>query len=103
MFTGDFEESKGSEGTISEVSKEKFKDFLTFIYTGKDPTFPAEKDVLEMLELANRYQVDDLKLACERKLKMSLTSVSAPEIFQLAHDLECSIDMKKAAFNHIQT
>lgn len=98
MFNNDYKNSK--EGTIIGISNEAFADFLQFVYTGeaKNP----EKHAREILVVADRYEIDDLKAICEMHLLAGLTNDDAINIFEIAHKSRCSMDLKKAAFDRIK-
>lgn len=98
MFNEDFKDSK--ESFLNDISKDAFEDFLHFIYTGE--TKNLEKHARELLMIADKYSVDDLKTFCEMHLLTKLNDDDAIEIFQSSHKFRCSLDLKKAAFARIK-
>lgn len=100
MFTCDFQESKSSHGTISDCSKEAFREFLRFIYT--ETVENLETYVLELLAIADLYEIEDLKALCKAELLTGLTEDNAQYVFQYAHQYRCDDDLKDAAFKLIQ-
>jgi len=96
MFTVDLEESKTSKGTIGNVSKNVFKKFLRFLYAGQADDLGS--DVIELLELAEKYEVADLKVACETTMMKNLTTENAVGIFKYAHHYRCTDELKQACF-----
>jgi speckle-type POZ protein len=98
MFSNDYKNSK--EGEITEISKEAFKDFIKFIYTGEVENM--EKHARELLIIADKYEVEDLKTRCSVYLLTNLTEDDAIEIFQNAHKFRCDVDLKKASFEYIK-
>jgi len=100
MFTGGFKESSANQVEINDMSREIFKEFINFLYTGN--TSFAENQVLGLLEAADFYQVEDLRAVCELRLLKELTLSNADEIFQYSHRFNCSDDFKRATFNFVQ-
>lgn len=85
---------------MSDISKDAFGDFLHFIYTGdiKD----LKEHAMELLKVADKYEVDDLKSVCELHLLTNMTEEAAVELFTCAHKFRCSGDLKKASFDYIK-
>jgi len=100
MFTGEFKESSALSGIIKDVSKEAFQKFLCFIYSGNVEL--TADDVVEILDLSNKYEVEDLKGECESYLMGDLNVDNAHDVFQYAHLYNCPIELKKAAFGLVQ-
>ena len=100
MFTSSFQESRSSEGTIKDISKEAFQEFLRFLYT--ETIQNIDQHVLELLAIADLYQVEDLKAICKAQLQTGLTEENAPFVFQYAHRYRCDDDLKEAAFKLIK-
>lgn len=99
MFTTDFKDS--TEGFFSpDTSKEAFEQLIRFIYTGEANNI--SKYSQELLEIAHKYEMEDLKAACERQLIANLTEDSAAALFQSAHKFNCSDDLKKSSFDFIR-
>lgn len=98
MFTTDYKMSK--EGVMSDISKDAFEDFLHFIYTGdvKD----LKQHATELLKVADKYGLDDLKSICELHLLTHMTEEAAVELFTCAHKFRCSGDLKKASFDYVK-
>ncbi|CRK99099.1 CLUMA_CG012092, isoform A [Clunio marinus] len=61
IFTEDFKHKK--RGNINDISKEAFEAFLHFIYTGRINRFDEHAE--ELWKMANKYEVSDLRTACE--------------------------------------
>jgi len=100
MFAGEFKERSGSKVEIKDISKEAFQKFLDYIYSC-EVSLTAD-DVIELLDLSNKYEVDDLKAVCQEHLLKELNDDNAHDIFQYAHFYNCSMDLKKAAFELVQ-
>lgn len=100
MFTGDFQESKMSEGKFFGMSHEAFLDFLRYLYT--DEITNLENHVIELLETSDIYEVEGLKKICEDQLMKGLTEENSADIFQYAHLYRCQMTVKKAAFQLIK-
>lgn len=100
MFTSNFQESKSSEGTIKDISKEAFQEFIRFLYT--ETIENVDQHVLELLAIADLYEVEDLKAICKAQLQTGLTEENAPFVFQYAHRYRCDDELKEAAFRLIK-
>jgi hypothetical protein len=100
MFTGKFQESSSTEGSIKDISKEAFEEFLRYLYT--ETIENIDFHVLELLAIADLYEVDDLKAICKAQLQISLTEENAPFVFQYAHRYRCDNELKEAAFKLIK-
>lgn len=70
MFTGEFKEKTAERVTIEGVSKEAFSRFLDFLYTEDIGTWEGYE--LELLDLAERYQVGTGVSYCTSTLVMLL-------------------------------
>jgi len=100
MFTGEFKERSAKQVEIKDISKEAFQKFLGFIYSCEVEL--TADDVIELLDLANKYEVVDLKAVCQVHLMEGLNVSNAHDVFQYAHFYNCSMDLKKAAFELVQ-
>lgn len=100
MFTSNFSESISTEGTINDISKEAFQEFLRFLYT--ETIDNIDLYVLELLAISDLYQVEDLKVICKAQLQTGLTEDNAPFVFEYAHRYRCDEELKMAAFKLIQ-
>jgi len=96
MFTVDLKERKSNKVTLKNVSKDVFKNFLKFLYTGET----GDIDI-ELLKFADKYQVADLKTAYESTMLKNLSSENAADVFQRAHRHHLPGELKKAAFDLI--
>lgn len=101
MFNGNFRESSADREEIKDISIETFDEFLHFIYTGslRNEDYP----VVELMIVADRYEVQDLLKVCELKLLNSIDSDNAESIFRLASTIQCNTELKKVAFDVIQS
>ena len=100
MFTSNFQESTSTTGTINDVSKEAFQEFLRFLYT--ETLENIDLYVLELLAISDLYEVEDLKAICKAQLQTGLTEENAPFVFEYAHRYRCDNELKVAAFKLIQ-
>lgn len=99
MFSNDgYEETKTSTMKIVDASKVMFKLFLKFIYTAAIPKIPVPA-FMELLKLADKYQVDDLKRICDASLVSMLKEMhQVHEVYQFAHLYNCSTQLIQKAF-----
>jgi len=76
-------ESHSSEIEIKDTKASMFKAFLEYVYLGQ--TVMNEELALNMLDLAEKYLIDDLKAACESCLQKLLTLDNCFKIFETAY------------------
>jgi len=98
MFSTDHINSK--EGVMHDISKEAFRDFLNFTYTGEIKNMDSH--AFELLMISDKYKIEDLKSSCVRHLLSCLNEENAVEVFQAAHKYHCNRDLKTKAFAHIK-
>jgi hypothetical protein len=101
MFTSDFNESRSNEGRINDITKEAFQEFLRFLYT--ETIEDIDLYVLELLAIADLYEVEDLKAICKAQLLTGLTEENSTHVFQYAHRYRCDSELKEAAFKLIKS
>ncbi|CAG5075217.1 Similar to spop-b: Speckle-type POZ protein B (Xenopus laevis) [Cotesia congregata] len=78
MFSYDMKENKENQVTIPDIIPEIFKKVLDFIYT--DKVNDINSSVEELLEAADKYQLQRLKEMCEHSLSKILTDTNAIRI-----------------------
>lgn len=100
MITGDFQEKSKNQAKLTDFSPESFLDFLNFLYT--DNVQDIKTHVLDLLQMANLYQVNGLRELCEKTLLAGLTEENAGDVFQYAHLYECGDTLKKKSFEIIK-
>eukprot|EP01116_Phalansterium_solitarium_P013383 TRINITY_DN3073_c0_g2_i1.p1 TRINITY_DN3073_c0_g2~~TRINITY_DN3073_c0_g2_i1.p1 ORF type:complete len:371 (+),score=125.61 TRINITY_DN3073_c0_g2_i1:318-1430(+) len=89
MFTLGMKESTSSEVKIGDTSRELFEEMLRVIYTGRcRPEFLAEHTV-DLLALADKYAVADLRRECEAVLFESVTRPTASSLLLVADTYHC--------------
>lgn len=103
MFSNkDCVEVKNSEMTILSVEKEALQMFLKFLYTAQIPVLVLSL-YMEVLELAEKYQVEDLKSLCESEIASKMTlNDPVHEIYQFAFTYNCSQQLKIKSFDLIK-
>jgi speckle-type POZ protein len=102
MFEHDMQESANNKVKVDDIQPDVFKVVLTYMYTGQVPKFSTGENnvVYELLYAADKYQLDDLKLFCERQLVSILNFQNAARIIQFAH-LHNAPELKKATLQFI--
>lgn len=73
-----FKEHKNNEVVIVDIDKDVFEEFLHFIYT--DETKNIENMSMELLEVAEKYQVERLKHVCEAFIVKEINIGNAAKI-----------------------
>ena len=83
---------------IKGLRPDVLEEMLSFIYCGKTPNL--DKLAGDLLEAANRYQVEPLKAICEEKL-CKLLDVENCVTFVTLGDLYHANNLRRAALNFI--
>lgn len=114
MFSHDMKETKYNRVEVPDVHPDVLQEMLRFIYTGKSLLEPKLQNkeqkeqereqhlAIELLQAANKYQLDRLKLICEEALNKTLSADSVAEILALA-DLYNAAQLKNQAIEFIST
>lgn len=114
MFSHDMKETKYNRVEVEDVEPDVLEEMLRFVYTGKtclegrlqlkDPKEQEREQNLAigLLQAANKYQLDRLKLICEEALYKTLSADSVAEILSLA-DLYSANQLKNQAIEYIST
>jgi hypothetical protein len=100
MFSSDFKEKTSAKSTIKDISPEAFLDFLNFLYT--DSVKDIKSYLVELLAIADQYEVQKLKDLCEAELLLGLNAENAEDIFQYSHLYRCDKKLKEASFKLIK-
>lgn len=100
MLKSGLAEKKENKTTISDASKEVFKEFLRFIYT--DEVLDIVTHVVDLLDISHKYEVAGLTEKCEAQLLKGLDEGNAHDIFQYAHLYNCSQHLKTTAFGEMK-
>jgi len=79
-------ESHSSVIEINDTKASVFKGFLEFLYLGK--TVLNETSAIDMLDLADKYLLDDLKTFCENYLQLNTTVENCIKTFETACNYE---------------
>ena len=82
------------------MSTEAFKELIRYIYINE--VSELTKHALELLNAADYYQIDNLKVICEKELLATLNLTNANEVFQAAHLYRCSDELKASAYGFIR-
>ncbi len=90
MFTLDFEEKAVNSVPIEDVDADLFAEMLEYLYTSRPPKFIDESKTIEMLILADRYQIDSLKTICENELFGKITIDSMFSLLMVADTYNAS-------------
>ncbi|XP_044019429.1 speckle-type POZ protein-like A [Aphidius gifuensis] len=67
-------ENKKNEVVIEDIDEDVFEEFLHFMYTGESPN--VNKMPIELLAVAEKYQVDCLKNVCEKIISGTIAETS---------------------------
>jgi len=103
MFKSGMLESKRGENVeidIEDTDEPTFKEMLRFIYTGECDKTTLQDKAVELLALADRYDLQCLKLMCEDVMLQRLTVENAGETLAFA-DTYHSCQLKKCIMEYI--
>jgi len=89
-------ESYSSVIEVPETKASIFKAFLEYVYLGK--TVMNEEIALNLVDLAEKYIIEDLKVACENSLPLYLTVDNCAKIFETACLYGLSVLKEKTLF-----
>jgi len=96
MFQSNMKENELGTVEIEDIQQEAFSEFLNYIYTGSI-SLSFDKYGKELLAVADKYQVDKLKRACEKELISKLDDENCSEMIVMAESNK-AMKLKKAAF-----
>ncbi|XP_037051214.1 uncharacterized protein LOC119085079 [Bradysia coprophila] len=102
MLSNDcYKETQQSVMKVTETSPAIFKLFLKFLYQASFSTQP-KSTAIELIKLADKYDVETLKRVCEVKLIEELNQSDCLSIFMFAHQYNCSQELIGKAFQFLQ-
>ncbi|XP_014235423.1 speckle-type POZ protein-like [Trichogramma pretiosum] len=84
MFTHDMLENKNSSVKITDTTKNIVTEMLRYIYMGEIKNMNKD-NTLELLEMADKYQIDNLKIKCGKILCANLSIENAIDTLVTAH------------------
>ncbi|XP_057321798.1 speckle-type POZ protein-like [Microplitis mediator] len=82
MFSHEMIEKKDNRLTIIDIDPEIFEKVLEYIYT--DKVVDLDDDANDLLEAADKYQLETLKQMCQNSLSKSLTAENSIYLMTLA-------------------
>jgi len=103
MFEHEMKESTDGIVDIVDTNPEIFKLFLEYCYTSVLPVM-QDKDVGQLVILADKYQVESLTVQCLRYLCSTLTQENVVDVFLLADKyrwIEITADLRYRAVAYI--
>lgn len=83
MFQHDMLESKDQEVQVDDIDVETFRDFLSFLYSGKIEFNSLDK-AMKLYYAADKYQLTDLRNACSEFLQLNMTVNEVCSVLVLA-------------------
>ena len=86
---------------ITNIDGDVFEGVLFHIYTGEIPAMKVEKIAVQYLAVADKYQLDSLKLSCEDFLCALLSLESVSRLLVLA-DLYLAPELKAKALDYMK-
>lgn len=98
LFTTQSEQVMPAFESLENYNPKSFEDFLKFFYTKEIDT---ESDVIMLYELANLFDVPNLKTACEDFIFQNVDGDSALQVYNLGHK-HGSETLKRAGFDELK-
>ncbi|XP_065219682.1 speckle-type POZ protein-like [Planococcus citri] len=99
MFDAEWIEKKLDSVELKQVDEIVFEEILRYIYAGKSEKL--ETMVAQLLEAADMFDLDELKLVCEQELMKSLSTETAVDVLILADRYDAK-NLKTRAINYIK-
>jgi len=94
MFTSGLREKNESLIVIKDADKVIFKELLRYIYCGMVTEQVLQDQTVELLTVADKYDVEGLRTKCEALLMQRITKSNAASIL-LAADMYHALNLKK--------
>ncbi|KAG4070294.1 hypothetical protein HA402_009857 [Bradysia odoriphaga] len=102
MLSNDcYKETQQSVMKVTETSPTIFKLFLTFLYRASLST-QSKSTIMELIKLADKYDVETLKRVCEVKLIDELNQTDCLAMYLFAHQYNCSRELIEKTFQFLQ-
>ncbi|XP_065204210.1 speckle-type POZ protein-like [Planococcus citri] len=95
MFKHDMQENRSNQVNISDIRSEVFEEFLQFMYTDKTPNC---KLVTELFLVADKYQVEGLRVLCQEIILKELSVENAIDLLFFADLHKAEGLLKQVAF-----
>ncbi|XP_065204073.1 speckle-type POZ protein-like [Planococcus citri] len=99
MFKSDTQESRENHIIITDIEQNIFEEMLRYIYTGKTENLNGL--AYELLPVADKYDLRDLKTMCEQALSQILSAENAAAILILA-DMHSAKKLKSYTIQFIK-
>ncbi|XP_065209103.1 speckle-type POZ protein-like isoform X2 [Planococcus citri] len=99
MLRNDMQESQKNLINITDIEQETFEEMLHYIYTGK--TKNLDELAFELLPIADKYDLKELRIMCENVVFKKLSTDNAVKILILA-DMHHAEELKKDTLQFIR-
>ncbi|KZS10092.1 Uncharacterized protein APZ42_025525 [Daphnia magna] len=84
MFDHETAEKLSNNVDIQDIDPDVFPEVLRYLYTGRMSSGTLDKMAVDVLAVADKYLLDQLKAECERHLTKRMTADSCVELLSLA-------------------
>ena len=98
MLSSDMKESEENQVILTDISPDTVSDMLSYIYTNSVEEF--DKKARDLVPVAEKYELTDLKSKCSVALIKQIDKESAVELALMA-DMYSDEDLRKAAVRYI--
>ncbi len=95
MFSQGFEENTKNCVEIKDIGADMFSELLEYLYTSKLPEFTDEAKTIEILIIADKYQLNSLKTIAENELSSKITTESMFNLLIVADTYNATILKRK--------
>ena len=86
---------------IQDINPEVFRELLRYIYTGQVPLKRMDEVVVGLLAAADKYLLDELKLACENFLSFRMSPENCIELLSLSKNNPAHY-LREKAVNYVR-
>lgn len=83
MMTHDTEENASGIVVMKDIDSNVFKEFLNFLYYGKLEELSSD-NVVNLYTVADKYQVDELKIVCQKYMQNNFTVENFCDVLALS-------------------
>ncbi|TGZ51688.1 Protein roadkill [Temnothorax longispinosus] len=102
MLKSKMSETQNNYVTIEDIDYETVREMLRFMYTGKVENLEDLEKIINLFFAADKYELTELKVMCEKTLSTRITVEYAAEILKFT-DLFRADDLKAEALNFIKS
>lgn len=103
MFSHDYKENVTGSVAIEDIDAPLFSELLLYLYTGQVPAMAEVDRAVELLVIADKYQLDSLKFICETELNEKMLTPETMFNLLIAADNYNAPNLKEKAMEFISS